>query len=217
MSLTVIPIPPQIVIPAAVASVVTTTSQIETTPLIVDTRVPRNMSSSFFTRENQSVNHQQTNPFVGASTSAGISIKTSNVSMGSLPESQFSSTPYVVSSSDTGPSRGSNNVMPDGSTMVVYPDSQCKGDNKRPCYTGVSTAGFVTQKGGEWAGSLVYGNQPVFRKEVLIGLTGQHLYHFSMGSTKSVSNHTSIYYNPLTEKALTGDGHRVSPGFTVSH
>jgi hypothetical protein len=110
--------------------------------------------------------------------------------------------------------------MPDGSTMIAAPNGPLSGnncmDNKKPCYTGTSASGFVKET---IAGvvTYTYGNQPVFRKSELIGLTGQKQYHFSMGSTNSVSNHSSIFYNPLIEKALTSDGHQVSPGFTVSH
>jgi len=73
--------------------------------------------------------------------------------------------------------------------------------NQQPCYNGTATTD----------------NQPLFKKALLIGLTGQKLYEFSMGSKTSVGNHSSIFYNPLSEKALTSDGHQVSPGFTVSH
>jgi len=205
MPLTVIPIPPQIVISAAEASVVTTTLQVETTPSASDARVPKYIKSNFYHHPRQQVNLQTKNPYVGAATSAGTSIVTSNVSMGSLPSAQFSSTPFLDSAS--GPTGLSNNVMPNGSTMISYPSGNlptsgaaCLG-NQQPCYTGTSTTG----------------NQPLFKKALLIGLTGQKLYEFSMGSSNSVGNHSSIYYNPLSEKALTSDGHRVSPGFTMSH
>jgi len=212
MSLTVIPIPPQIVIPAAVASVVTTTLQVETTPAVSDARVPKYIAAKFYKHPQQLINHQTKNPYIGAAASAGTSIVTSNVSMGSLPSAQFSSKrfaeyaaasfiPYLSISGD------SDNAMPDGSTMLGHPTgtlltsgAACVG-NQQPCYNGTATGGY----------------QPTFRKEVLVGMTGQKLYHFSMGSTNSVGNHSSIYYNPLTEKALTSDGYKVSPGFTVSH
>jgi hypothetical protein len=205
MSLTVIPIPPQIVIPAAVASVVTTNLQVETTPAVSDAKVPKYITAKFYKHPNQQINHQDKNPYIGAAASAGTSIVTSNVSMGSLPSAQFAYKPFK--DSIIGPTKDSNNVMPDGSTMVGHPGgdllasgSACLG-NQQPCYDGTSTTG----------------NQPIFRKEILVGLTGQKLYHFRMGSTNSVGNHSSIYYNPLTEKALTSDGYKVSPGFTVSH
>ena len=202
MSLT---IPPQIVIPAAIASAVTTTLQVETTSAASDARVPKSITANFYHHPRQQINLQTKNPYVGTATSAGTSVVTSNVSMGSLPSAQFSSTPFLDSVG--GPAGGSNNVMPNGSTMLGHPSGNlptsgaaCLG-NQQPCYTGTATTG----------------NQPLFKKALLIGLTGQKLYEFSMGSKTSVGNHSSIYYNPLSEKALTSDGHQVSPGFTVSH
>jgi len=197
--------PPQIVIPAAVASVVTTNLQVETTQLPADTRVPKSITAVFYQHPPQQVNQQTKNPYVGGAISAGSSVVTSNISMGSLPSAQFSSTPFTDSVG--GPAGGSNNAMPNGSTMLGHPSGNlltsgaaCLG-NQQPCYNGTATTS----------------NQPLFKKALLIGLTGQKLYEFSMGSKTSVGNYTSIYYNPLTEKALTSDGHQVSPGFTVSH
>ena len=212
MSLTVIPIPPQIVIPAAVASVVTTTLQVETTPAVSDAKLPKYIAAKFYNHPQQQINHQTKNPYVGAATSAGTSIVTSNVSMGSVPSAQFSSKRFVqYAAASNLPlvsiSGDSDNAMPDGSTMLGHPTgtlltsgAACVG-NQQPCYKGTSTGGY----------------QPTFRKAELVGMTGQKLYHFAMGSNNNVSNHTSIYYNPLSEKAQTSDGHRVSPGFTVSH
>jgi len=212
MSSTVIPLPPQIVIPAAVASVVTTTLQVETTP-VSEPGVSKSITSRFYHHPRQQVNLQTKNPYVGAATSAGTSIVTSNVSMGSLPAAQFSSAPFTASLKGK-PTH--NNVMPNGSTMLAHPagnlhtaGARCLG-NLQPCYNGTSTTG--NQPISVWRPSL-----NLRSAAILTGFTGQKLYEFSMGSTSSVGNHSSIYYNPLSEKALTSDGHQVSPGFTVSH
>jgi len=194
-----------VIIPTAIASAVTTTLQVETTPSVSDERVSKYISANFFTHPGQQLNNQTTNPYIGAAASAGTSIVTSNISMGSLPSAQFSSKPFTQSVG--GPAGGSNNVMPNGSSMLGHPTGNLLSSgaaclaNQQPCYNGTATTA----------------NQPVFKKALLIGLTGEKLYDFSMGSTKNVSNHSGIYYNPLSEKALTSDGHRVSPGFTVSH
>lgn len=209
--------PPQpIVIPAAVASVVTTKLQVETTPLAVDTRIPKYISAVFYTHPVQQVNQQTKNPYVGAATSAGTSIVTSNVSMGSLPTAQFSSKPFTDS---VGAATGDfNNAMPNGSTMLAHPGGNALAhglaclSNQKPCYNGTSTTD--NQPVSILRPSL---SPPTRSASVLVGLTGQKLYEFSMGSTNSVSNHSGIYYNPLTEKAVTSDGYKVSPGFTVSH
>tara|TARA_R110002074_G_scaffold359180_1_gene531719 strand:+ start:1490 stop:2113 length:624 start_codon:yes stop_codon:yes gene_type:complete len=207
MSLTVIQRPPQIVIPAAAASVVTTTLQVETTQA-PDARVPKSIKSKFYHHPRQHVNLQTKNPYVGAATSAGTSIVSSNVSMGSLPAAQFSSTPFKDSL--IVPTNGSNNVMPNGSTMLAHPPGTLCLGNQQPCYTGTSTTG--NQPLSAWRPSL-----SLRSSSILVGVTGQKLYEFSMGTTNSVSNHSSIYYKPLSEKAFTSDGHQVSPGFTVSH
>ena len=207
MSLTVIPIPPQIVISAAPASVVTTTLQVETTP-VSEPGVSKSITSNFYHHPRQQVNLQTKNPYVGAATSAGTSIVTSNVSMGSLPAAQFSSAPFTASLN--GPSDDSNNVMPNGSTMLAHPSGAACLGNQQPCYNGTSTTG--NQPLSVWGPS-----RNLRSASILVGFTGRKLYEFSMGSTSSVGNHSSIYYNPLSEKALTSDGHQVSPGFTVSH
>jgi hypothetical protein len=101
--------------------------------------------------------------------------------------------------------------------MISYPSGNlppnsraaCLG-NQQPCYNGTSTTS--NQPLSAWRPSLNRRSAAI-----LTGFTGQKLYEFSMGSTSSVGNHSSIYYNPLSEKALTSDGQQVSPGFTVSH
>jgi len=197
----------EIVIPTSLASVVTTNLQLENDSNLTDASAVKYISSSFFNHPSRRANHQTTNPYIGAAASSGASIVTSNVSFGSLPAAQLSRKPFDENSDGKGPTSDPNNVMPNGSTMIGYPSGNlptsgaaCQG-NQQPCYDGTSTNG----------------NQPIFRKAELIGLTGQNLYHFSMDSSKSVSNHSSIFYNTLIEKALTNDGHQVSPGFTVSH
>jgi len=197
----------EIVIPTSLASVVTTNLQLENDSNLTDASAVKYISSSFFNHPSRRANHQTTNPYIGAAASSGASIVTSNVSFGSLPAAQLSYQPFDENSDGKGPTGDPNNVMPNGSTMIGYPSGNlptsgaaCQG-NQQPCYDGTSTNG----------------NQPIFRKAELIGLTGQNLYHFSMDSSKSVSNHSSIFYNTLIEKALTNDGHQVSPGFTVSH
>jgi hypothetical protein len=210
---------PTLVIPAAIASVVTTNLNIEQSFLPKESKVTKKMTVNFFNHPLQKVDHQTTNPYIGAAATAGTSISTSNVSLGSLPSAQFSSKPFL--GAPTNSHNSSSNVMPDGSTMLAAPNGpllsgdNCM-DNKKPCYTGTSASGFVKETVGGVV-TYTYGNQPVFPKAELIGLTGQKQYHFSMGSTNNVGNHSSIFYSPLIEKALTGDGHQVSPGFTVSH
>jgi len=136
---------------------------------------------------------------VGSGISAGLTVFTSNVSIGSLPMPQVTS--YPILNPDVLPKHALN-MMPDGSTATIQPHDP--NDSSQP----------------DFEYNYINSSQtaPTYFGAVQNHFTGRNMYTFQMeNGTLSQNFQSLIFYKPLGKKVSQGNNMNfVSPGFALS-
>jgi hypothetical protein len=138
---------------------------------------------------------------VGNAISSGLTVFTSNVSLGSLPMPQVTSKPILRPTP-----KNALNMMPDGSTSIIQPndpdDPTPPSPQDCPCleYSYINPSQKV----------------PIYPSTVRNNFTGQNMYTFQMENGTLSQNYQSlIFYDSLGKKISQGIV-KVSPGFALS-
>ena len=143
---------------------------------------------------------------VGSGISAGLTVFTSNVSLGSLPMPQL--TPAALLGPNPPNPKNALNMMPDGSTATIQPNDPNNpnppnpGDPPNLEYSYINPSQTV----------------PTYFGTVLNHFTGQNMYTSQMeNGTLSQNFQSLIFYKPLGKKISQGNNMNfVSPGFSLS-